>query len=1063
MTPEQDPTPVGPGPALATLADPDRHRETLLALVGRAVGDGDPALALRYADRARRLSPRNAVLIRLCARLLGQLDRPAEGLALLARADDLGGRDAQGLLRAELMTAAGDLAGAVRTLTELLTLYALEALPGFEALARAVCASPGTGLQGWTGLSWRGGLAGALSPTALGRLARLAGETGATLTVEQPPAGAAGDLARFHLTCDGLPDEIATAVLPTFPMIGGEALRWPPPWRLDGAVDVGDGARRGWVSLGWAPEAPLAVVGTDAEGREHRRLTTPGADDARSPVQVFAVQAGATAVDALLPDGGRVRIFAATTAQPPPPPAKSEPPAGVCVIVPVYAGLEETLACLHSVLRTTDRRAVEVIAVWDCGPEPALLAALQAMAEAGRITLLINERNLGFPGAVNRGMALRPDRDIVLLNADAEVYGDWLYRLAAVAGSAPDIATVTPFSNRGAIMAWPPGDDLDCDSEFAARLDGELSAYPGEPVDLPTGVGFCLYITRACLAGVGDFDEQTFGHGYGEENDFCLRASAVGWRHLAAPNVFVRHAGGRSFGALKAVLMETNLRVLSRRYPDYVAEVARFVARDPLHPARRWLDSRLIAVDSRPAVLLVTLGRKGGVERHVAERTDALTTEGWRVLKLAPDAGDEAGDLCRVTAHGEPFADLAYRLPGEWEALIAVLARLRIARVEFHHTLGLDSIVLDLPARLGAPFDIVVHDYSWICPRITLIDGAGRYCGEPDIAACERCIAVNGALIEEGLSVTELRSRSARLFHQAAAVTAPSGDVATRLRRHFPWLTPRISPWEPPIPTPACRAAPPGDLIRAAVIGAIGEHKGYGALLACARDAAARDLPLDFVVIGFTEDDSPLFDTGRVFITGPFEEGEAQGLLARERCDVLLFASVAPETWSYALSDGLRSGLPIVALAFGAVAERLEGVGRARLLPPGADPAALNDALIAAARPAPVVSLRTRADGEPWIQAVSVSGPEGLSYAARLAGAGQTPWTPAGAWCGDPAGDRPLIAFAVRPGAACHAVFASGATAAAADGDFAQSPYPNDPMVALEVELRVSSPNPAIV
>ena len=48
---------------------------------------------------------------------------------------------------------------------------------------------------------------------------------------------------------------------------------------------------------------------------------------------------------------------------------------------------------------------------------------------------------------------------------------------------------------------------------------------------------------------------------------------------------------------------------------------------------------------------------------------------------------------------------------------------------------------------------------------------------------------------------------------------------------------------------------------RVCVIGAIGIHKGYQVLLDCARDAAERRLPLEFVVVGHTIDDRRLLAT----------------------------------------------------------------------------------------------------------------------------------------------------------------------------------------------------------
>src|SRR5947208_1093599 len=97
MTIWDSPPPENLVATAGAVGDPLRHREGLLALAHQAVSAGDRALALRYADRARRLSPRNPPLFQLCARCLMQLGHPREGLAMLARADDLDGWAAQGL------------------------------------------------------------------------------------------------------------------------------------------------------------------------------------------------------------------------------------------------------------------------------------------------------------------------------------------------------------------------------------------------------------------------------------------------------------------------------------------------------------------------------------------------------------------------------------------------------------------------------------------------------------------------------------------------------------------------------------------------------------------------------------------------------------------------------------------------------------------------------------------------------------------------------------------------------------------------------------------------------
>ncbi len=169
--------------------------------------------------------------------------------------------------------------------------------------------------------------------------------------------------------------------------------------------------------------------------------------------------------------------------------------------------------------------------------------------------MLENEHNLGFVATVNRGMALSDAHDVLLLNSDTEVANDWLDRLRAAAYSDARVASVTPFSNNATICSYPrfcepnelpPGWDT-------ARLDALFAATnAGQVVDVPTGVGFCMYIRRDSLDAVGLFDVENFGKGYGEENDFCRRAAAAGWRNLHALDTFVLHTGGVSFGASKS-------------------------------------------------------------------------------------------------------------------------------------------------------------------------------------------------------------------------------------------------------------------------------------------------------------------------------------------------------------------------------------------------------------------------------------------------------------------------------------------------------------------------------
>jgi GT2 family glycosyltransferase len=635
-----------------------------------------------------------------------------------------------------------------------------------------------------------------------------------------------------------------------------------------------------------------------------------------------------------------------------PAPSGGDVPGDCVIVVPVYGATEMTLRCLDSVLADLPGWA-SVVAVNDASEDAVLVRALDALAAANQLVVLHHKTNAGFPTAVNTGLAFAGGRDVVLLNSDTLVPPGWLHRLRDAAYSCADIGTVTPMSNDGTLVNYPdtafanPIPDL----EETCRLDRFASqADTAVTVELPTAIGFCMFIKRDCLRDTGFLRADIFAQGYGEENDFCMRARHLGWRHAAAPHVFVAHVGGQSFGGARAYLRSRNLRILNELHTGYDALIAQFTRTDPLAAARRAIDRvRWCAGrDSRPAVLLITHGRRGGIQRRVRERAEALRTSGMRPLCLWPVQGRVSGRDCVLgdgPEGGTP--NLRYMVESELQAAADLLRGDNIVRIEVHSLIGHDHNVIGLAEMLGVPYDMVLHDFASFCPRITLVTGENRFCGEPEIAECERCVGAYGNNIEEDVSVGYLRARSSVQLAAAASVIVPSKDAAQRIARHFRGIEPRVAPWEndraikaPALPTPAQRQR------RVCLVGAIGREKGFDVLLGCAHDALSRELPLEFVVAGYTCDDGRLLKLGNVQITGEYDESEAVDLIRRQRACCAFIPSIWPETWSYTLSLAWQAGLYAFAFDLGAPAERIRARGWGGLLPLGASPGAINDAFM---------------------------------------------------------------------------------------------------------------------
>lgn len=626
--------------------------------------------------------------------------------------------------------------------------------------------------------------------------------------------------------------------------------------------------------------------------------------------------------------------------------------ARVDVIVPVYNGYEATLRCLHSVLSSRNKTPFELIVINDASTDTALSARLYELAGRELFTLLENTENKGFVATVNRGMQLHPERDALLLNADTQVFGDWLDRLRAHARNGGRLGSITPLSNNAGICSYPGFLQNNVPVENADALAAKANA--GKSCELPTAVGFCMYIPRACLEEVGYFDEEAFGRGYGEENDFCLRASALGYAHLLAGDVYVLHAGGVSFGAEKSPREKEAWKLLKRRYPDYSRQVADFVARDPALGLRRAIDlAHLTEKKQSRNVLMISHGLGGGTEKHIAQQLEALERdEKTGGFLLSPIVGSP-GMLALSHSEIPSSPNLIYALNGEHLALSAALETLGISRIQVHHLLGfpdgMAEYIRALAERLGTGYEVMLHDYYFLCPRINLTTEQDEYCGEPELPGCESCIATRSSYAGD-TPVWLWRERAQYFLLQAKRITAPDVDVSARFHRHFPTLRIDVVAHEKHLGgfPDLSSSYQPGEMLTVGILGALSPLKGARVVEALLKDAQARALPVRFILIGYS-DYAPLQKKQPGWsVTGAYKDEEVESLLREHRPHLLLYPSIWPETYNYALSHAFRYRIPPVVFDLGAQAARVKAQRFGHVVPLALahDATLLNDALL---------------------------------------------------------------------------------------------------------------------
>ncbi|SFJ58156.1 glycosyltransferase, partial [Methylobacterium brachiatum] len=357
------------------------------------------------------------------------------------------------------------------------------------------------------------------------------------------------------------------------------------------------------------------------------------------------------------------------------------------------------------------------------------------------------------------------------------------------------------------------------------------------------------------------------------------------------------------------------------------------------------------------AVLFVTHSWGGGIQRHIDDMIARLKREGTAVVLLSVDRARNI--QVNVSYRSREFVYLpsldSLYLPRDAEAVAAFVEQLAPLLIHVHSLAGLRwnaaRALMDLVSGSGRPYAWTLHDFSPVCHRNHLVMPDGRYCGLAPVSLCRDCLASDADGYEEP-DPAERRATFGRFLAGAARVLAPSADTAGRIGGVYRDLAITVRPHveaDRSVRSTALRR--PGRLRRVAVLGAISATKGGLFLQALATDAQDRKLPLRFAIVGFSD---PALAGGLeragVSQTGRYAgDDEALDLVWRTSADLVLLPAIWPETYSYALTLGLRTGLPVVAFDLGAQGDRLRAYPNGHVLPYALahDPAAFNDRLLA--------------------------------------------------------------------------------------------------------------------
>ncbi len=616
---------------------------------------------------------------------------------------------------------------------------------------------------------------------------------------------------------------------------------------------------------------------------------------------------------------------------------------GVTVIVPVYNAFNDVVECVEK-LRLNTPKSVNILFINDQSSDSRISPFLDELDGVENFKVLNNESNMGFTKTVNRGIGHAVGQDVVFLNSDARVTPGWIQSLCAVANMYPNVATVTPLSDNAGAFSAPDFGQFNAlkgggtEDEFA-ELVRRNSA--GICPEIPTGNGFCLYVRRSCIDEIGMLDEESFPRGYGEENDFCMRALRAGWVHLLDDSTYVFHERSASFGEEKTDLIKRSKAIIHERYPEYAQLVKSFKS-----PAMNLVRYRVRIAQNEasstglqlPRALYVYSGLTGGTPQTNRDLMRGLNgvLDTWTLrcdsqfifLERFDGKSSETIETHELEEVINPLTHISI----EYDKVVqAWLKKYRFKLVHIRHLLW-HSISLPKLAKIsGCDVVLSFHDFYTICPTVKLLDGESNYCAGDCSKGSGSCLAdswqgVNFPNLRNEW-VVQWRSMFGKTFDYVDAFVTTSRSAADTMSKAYPGIKSRLSviPHGRDLARGSSSYIQPqiGEVIRVLVPGNISIAKGLKVIKDLVEvDRSSR---LEFHILGKVSSEIVLPDS--VIVHGIYTRDDLLEKINNIAPTVGAVFSIWDETYCHTLTEMWSAGLPVIVFDYGTLATRVNESG----------------------------------------------------------------------------------------------------------------------------------------
>lgn len=620
----------------------------------------------------------------------------------------------------------------------------------------------------------------------------------------------------------------------------------------------------------------------------------------------------------------------------------------VDIIIPVYNGFQYFDALFASVGRTNVK--FRLIVIDDCSSDERIVPYLKnKLSQFPGHIFIQNESNLGFVSSVNAGLSVS-EGDVVLLNTDVELPPEWLERLIAPIWLDRTVASVTPFTNSGTICSFPVfcEDNTLLPGLSVGEEDSLFRYYAPRYQDVPTGVGFCMAMSRRALDVVGKLDDIAFKRGYGEENDWCRRAVKSGFRNVHVTNLFVFHNHGGSFlSEEKQRLMRDNALRLLEKHPEYDLEVSRYCRLDPVQIYRlQALRDYITALDV-PSVIFFSHNLGGGADYYLKGKREKILSQGFKIVQISYDRRNwfEVG-----LYFSEYYVAEQMRSYDKFVSLVHDIRAIIVNELVTFPNLFVElEKIQDLAKTKSADLIFMFHDYYAVCPSYNLISDRGEFCGVPLGEHCSRCLEGNAYANFEGvnssININTYRDQWKQFFQSCSKIVFFSKSSIDLYSKAYPLTgSETLEPHSVELFPEVHRSVRKDNVLRIGVAGSIAFIKGENVIRQLVDRIEKSGREIEICIIGTAD---TLQERPCLRITGMYERNELPLKALWEYIDIFFIPSICPETFSFTTHEIISMGYPIAVFDLGAPADRVSSYSKGLVIQPKTPPEAILDQIVA--------------------------------------------------------------------------------------------------------------------